>query len=161
MLSQSRKAGVFLVACHQTWSQASERLRGASCEDWELFIRFAATHPPLDIAEPLMHYNETAASNSRKYRQMLQNTLSIVESLLCGLSGWERIKWRRRVKSSMYFRAALSAADMGDPSFRYVALSLCQWPFPDEYARYRRVAVVAANAAKRLLRGSEGPSRAY
>jgi hypothetical protein len=29
MLSQTRKHGLFLVAAHQTWSQASERLRGA------------------------------------------------------------------------------------------------------------------------------------
>jgi hypothetical protein len=29
MLSQTRKFGLFLVMAHQTWSQASERLRGA------------------------------------------------------------------------------------------------------------------------------------
>jgi glycosyltransferase involved in cell wall biosynthesis len=132
-----------------------ERLPGASCEDWELFVRYAAAHPPIESPEPLMVYYETGSGNSRKYRQMLRNNLMIVDSLLSGLSGPEKLRCRRRILSGIYFRASLSAADVGEPHFGYLITALWKWPFPDEYDRYKRLAFVISDAARGFLGGRQ------
>jgi glycosyltransferase involved in cell wall biosynthesis len=109
-----------------------ERLRGASCEDWDFFARFLAVYPAISTPEPLVNYYEEQTSNSRNYRTMLPNTLSIVESsLLAGLWGTSRILWRRRIKSVLYYRAAISARELGDPAGYFLLASLMLWPFPD------------------------------
>ncbi|HLJ22576.1 MAG TPA: glycosyltransferase family A protein [Candidatus Acidoferrales bacterium] len=121
----------------------NETLRGASCEDWEFLARFLAAHPAAETAEPLTNYYETAASGSRDYRRMLPNTLSIVENpLLSGLSPVGRAFWRRRIKSAVYYRAAVSAREAGDPAARYLWQSFLEWPFPDvSPQRFKTMAV--------------------
>ncbi len=110
----------------------NEALRGASCEDWEFLVRFLLAYRVVETPEPLTNYYETAASGSRDYRRMLPNTLSIVEEpLLSGLSPAGRAFWRRRIKSAMYYHAAVSARDFGDPAARYLWQSFLEWPFPD------------------------------
>jgi glycosyltransferase involved in cell wall biosynthesis len=109
-----------------------ETLRGASCEDWEFFVRFLAAYSAVEIPEPLTNYYEVETSSSRDYRRMLPNTLSIVEEpLLSGLSGGKRAVWRRRIKSVLYYRAAISARENGDSAAKYLLQSFLQWPFPD------------------------------
>jgi len=109
-----------------------EKLKGASCEDWEFFIRFLARYPAIRFPEPVMNYFETEASNSRNHRCMLPNSLSIVEgSLLIGLTGVRRALWRRRIKSVIFYRAAISAREAGERAFGYLWRSLREWPFPD------------------------------
>ena len=110
----------------------NERYKGASCEDWELFVRFLTAYCVIEIAEPLANYYEVATSGSRNYQRMLPNTLSIVEHpLLSGLSGAKRAWWRRRIKSVLYYRAAISARENGDSAAKYLLQSFAQWPFPD------------------------------
>jgi glycosyltransferase involved in cell wall biosynthesis len=109
-----------------------EELRGASCEDWDFFVRFLSAYCFVGTPEPLVNYYEAPTSCSRNYRTMLPNTLSIVDkSLLCGLSGISRALWRRRIKSMLYYRAAISALELGDPAARFLLASLAQWPLPD------------------------------
>jgi hypothetical protein len=79
-----------------------------------------------------VNYYEVPTSHSRNYRTMLPNTLSIVDkSLLAGLSGVWRAVWRRRIKSVLYYRAAISARELGDPASALLLASLVQWPLPD------------------------------
>jgi glycosyltransferase involved in cell wall biosynthesis len=110
----------------------NETYKGASCEDWELFVRFLTAYSAVELAEPLANYYEVATGGSRNYRRMLPNTLSIVEHpLLSGLSGAKRTWWRRRIKSVLYYRAAVSARENGDSATKYLLQSFAQWPFPD------------------------------
>jgi glycosyltransferase involved in cell wall biosynthesis len=109
-----------------------EKLKGASCEDWDLSVRFLQKYPAVGVSEPLTNYYEVPTSNSRNYRVMLPNTLSIVDkSLLLGLQGVSKAVWRRRIKSVLYYRAAISARDLGDSALGLLLSSLIQWPLPD------------------------------
>jgi glycosyltransferase involved in cell wall biosynthesis len=108
-----------------------ERLKGASCEDWEFFIRFLSAYPVTGVPEPLTNYFVETTGGSRNYQLMLKNTLAITEgSLLTGLSGFRRAIWRRRIKSTLYHRVAVSAREWGDPALGYALESVWQWPFP-------------------------------
>ena len=109
-----------------------DQLKGASCEDWDLAVRFLQKHQAVCVSEPLANYYEIPTSNSRNYRVMLPNTLSIVDkSLLLGLKGLSKAVWRRRIKSVLYYRAAISARDLGDSALGLLLSSLIQWPLPD------------------------------
>jgi len=110
-----------------------ERLRGASCEDWDLVVRFASRYPLAALDEPLANYYEQDTSNSlRHYRRMLANTLAIVEpTLLAGLTGLDRTLWRRRIEATLYHRAALSARQLGEPAAALLWSSIVRWPAPD------------------------------
>jgi glycosyltransferase involved in cell wall biosynthesis len=120
-----------------------ERLNG--CEDWDLFIRLLMVHKAVDVPRPLTNYYVTPFSLSQKYKRMLPDTLSIVDrSLLAGLSGPTRALWRRRILSELYYHAAISARQLGDPAMEYLARSLGQWPIPD-----RRIKTLAAEVLGR------------
>jgi glycosyltransferase involved in cell wall biosynthesis len=109
-----------------------EKLKGASCEDWDFFVRFLSAYEAVGISDPLVNYYEAPTSCSRNYRMMLPNTLSIIDkSLLTGLSGVSKALWRRRIKSVLYYRAAISASESGDPAGEFLLESLVQWPLPD------------------------------
>jgi glycosyltransferase involved in cell wall biosynthesis len=109
-----------------------ESLKGASCEDWDLFVRLLTRYPVVAVPEALTHYYEIGTGGSRNYKRMLPNTLSIVDkSLLCGLSGLNRAWWRRRIVATLYYRAAISAREWGDPATEFLWQSICTWPFPD------------------------------
>ncbi len=108
-----------------------ERLKGATCEDWDFFVRFLAAYPVVGIPESLTENFIQPGGGSRNYRLMLKNTLVISEgSLLAGLSGIRRAIWRRRIKSEIYQRVALSAREWHDPAIAYSLESLRQWPLP-------------------------------
>ena len=120
-----------------------ERLNG--CEDWDLFVRLLMAHKAVEVPCPLTNYYETSASISCNYRRMLPDTLSIVDrSLLTGLSGLKRALWRRRIRSELYYHAAISARQLGDPAMEYLVRSISQWPLPD-----RRFKTIAAECLGR------------
>lgn len=107
-----------------------EQLKGG--EDWDLFVRLLAAHQAIATPEPLVNYYEVETSASRDHRMMLPDTLLLVDkTLLCGLSGISKVLWRRRIKSILYYRAAISARALGDPAGHFLFASFVQWPFPD------------------------------
>jgi hypothetical protein len=110
-----------------------EKLRGASCEDWDLNVRFLSRFAVVDLDESLANYYDMVTSNSaRHYERMLANTLAIVEpTLLQGLGGVERVVWRNRIESALYHRAAISARQLGRPATALLLRSLTRWPSPD------------------------------
>ena len=121
----------------------SERLRGASCEDWELFIRMAAQFKLVSLDEPLMRCYEVPGSASLDERKIVPATLSIVDSsLLMNLSGWRRTLWRQRIRAMIYYRGAISARLAKRPSVRLLAKSFLNWPSP--MLEPRRMRTVAA-----------------
>jgi hypothetical protein len=111
-----------------------ERLRGASCEDWDLNVRFLARYRAIDVDEPLANYYENDSSSSlRNYRSMLKNSLGILDgTLLSGLSGVDRLVWRYRIQGRMYQRAAISARQLGEPAVALLVRSIALWPAPDD-----------------------------
>jgi glycosyltransferase involved in cell wall biosynthesis len=111
-----------------------ERLRGASCEDWDLNVRFLTRYRVVDVDEPLVNYYENSSSSSlRNYRHMLANSLSILDgTLLSGLTGVDRLVWRQRIQGRMYQRAAISARQLGEPAVALLLRSIALWPTPDD-----------------------------
>jgi len=125
-----------------------ERLKGASCEDWDFFVRFLADHPVTAVDEPMANYFVESTSGSRDYRLMLKNTLSIMDrSLLSGLTGMQRALWRRRIKSAIYHQVAVSARDWGEPSLEFSMESLKQWPLPGGAKRRVKTLLVGVRDA--------------
>jgi glycosyltransferase involved in cell wall biosynthesis len=109
-----------------------ERLR-ASCEDWDLTIRLAATFPSgfVLVEEPLAVYYRDANNTSSRHEMMLKQNLSIVEdSLLIKLTGLERKLWRRRIRSVLFYQAAVGARGAGLSGLPYVLRSILEWPLP-------------------------------
>ncbi|MBV8205167.1 MAG: glycosyltransferase family 2 protein [Acidobacteria bacterium] len=108
----------------------AESLSGA--EDWNLFVRCASRYKLVDVDEPLAVWYEVEGGLSRQYEKVLSVTLSMMETtLLEGLSGLKRDMWRRRIKSLAYYRAAISARELGKPYIDFLKESLREWPFPD------------------------------
>ena len=130
-----------------------ENLRG-SCEDWDLFVRLSQRYPVAYVDEPLLRYYEVEASQSRKYKTMLDQTLSIVEgTLLSGLTGWRRAVWRRRILSSLYYKGAVGARAVGEPASSYVLSSLYWWPVPGgRLERLRTLLAEWRNPGKAAIR---------
>jgi len=109
-----------------------ETLTRAGCEDWEFFVRFLLRYEAVEVREPLVNYYELESSNSRDYRRLLADTLSIVDgALLMDLTGLPRRLWRRRIRSVVYYRAAIAAHEAGDAYAAYLWQSIAEWPFPD------------------------------
>ena len=106
-----------------------DHLKGA--EDWDFHARFLAVNQAIDSPEPLVNYYEVQTSASRNYRAMLSYSLSIIDkTLLLGQSGMSRYLWRRRVKSALYYRAAISARESRDPAGKFLLQSFAHWPLP-------------------------------
>jgi hypothetical protein len=135
-----------------------ERLKGATCEDWDFFVRFLSAYPVTGVPEALTENFIEPGGGSRNYRLMLKNTLAISEgSLLAGLSGIDRAIWRRRIKSTIYHRVALSAREWGDPALAYSLESFRQWPLPGgPKRRFKTLLVELRDIAARKL-GRRGP----
>jgi glycosyltransferase involved in cell wall biosynthesis len=108
----------------------NENLR--SCEDWDLWVRLAQEHRFAVVLEPVTKYRVSAGQMSTNIDLMLSNTEQILEnSLLLGLTGIRRSFWRRRIRASQLFSAAILARDAGSPQARdFVRKSLAQWPVP-------------------------------
>ena len=113
-----------------------ESLPGATCEDWDFFIRFARRFPFVSIRTPLVNHYESVRSSSVDYTKALPNMLSILDkSLLVDLIGFPRFHWRRRIRSLMYYQAATSARQVGDTALSLVLRSIWEWPEPTFEAR--------------------------
>src|SRR5690606_29318619 len=89
-----------------------EKLR--CVEDWEFAIRFVRGKQLTAVEDvPLVKVYEDPNSMSRQSASMLAAELSIVDSLLVGLSGVSRFIWKRRVLSMMFYRAAICDREGG------------------------------------------------
>jgi glycosyltransferase involved in cell wall biosynthesis len=122
-----------------------KRLRGPDCEDWDLFVRLAAQYRLTCIDTPALNYYESPDSGSLKEEILLPATLSIVESsLLINLRGIERAIWRQRIKSVLYYRAAVSARSGKRPAGRLLMRSILYWPSPlFEPKRFKTMLLIA------------------
>lgn len=79
-------------------------------EDWALMLRLAVRGKFLRQQEPATVYRVLPGSLSTKTDRMLRDALAMLDSyLLEGLSGPERLAWRRRILATIYERAAISA----------------------------------------------------
>jgi glycosyltransferase involved in cell wall biosynthesis len=121
-----------------------ERLR-TSCEDWDLTIRLAAAFPSgfVLVEEPLAMYYSDAGNTSNRHEMMLEQSLSIVEeSLLMKLTGIERKLWRRRIRSVLFYQAAVGSRRAGVSGLPHLLRSLLEWPLPTvEPRRFLTLAV--------------------
>ena len=109
-----------------------EGLKRAGVEDWEFFARFLSRHRAVAVDEPLANYYVVPNSASRNYQRMLTDSLTIVDlGLLEGLTGANRRLWRRRIRSMVYYRIAISAKEEGGAAAGLLLRSFQEWPFPD------------------------------
>jgi glycosyltransferase involved in cell wall biosynthesis len=108
----------------------NESLR--NCEDWDLWVRLAQNGRFVAVLEPVTRYRISAGQMSTNIDLMLSNTEKIMDSsLLLGLRGVSRVLWRRRIRASQLFSAAILARDAGSrESVSFVSRSLWQWPAP-------------------------------
>ena len=108
----------------------NENLR--NCEDWDLWVRLAQHHRFAAVMEPVTRYRISAGQMSTNIDLMLTNTEQILEtSLLLGLAGIPRAIWRRKIRASQLFSAAILARDAGSrDTISFVGQSLRQWPLP-------------------------------
>ena len=119
-----------------------------SCEDWELFIRVANSHSVCCVLDPVAVYNESCSSVSLNPEVMLPATLSIIDSLLVGItSPLSRWLWRRRIKASIWRKAAIGFRQRGQSGLLYLFRSLLYDPSPD--SRYKTLALELWSLLKR------------
>jgi glycosyltransferase involved in cell wall biosynthesis len=119
----------------------------ASCEDWELFFRMTRRFPMAAVDMPLLEYRETAGSISLQASVMLPATLSILETLLDGVSGPRRMVYSRRIKSTMLHHAAVGQHDLG-----LILRSVAEWPLGNS-RRYKSILLYLARTLGKHLRG--------
>jgi len=103
-----------------------------ACEDWEMWVRLGPEAQFAGVEEPLTEYQLTPMSMSSNEAKMLENTERILEkTLVRGLTGWDRILWRRRIRGMELYRAYKTVLAAGKPGAkRYLLRSLIQWPSP-------------------------------
>ena len=118
----------------------NERL-GASCEDWDLNVKLVVRYRSgfVAVEEPLMRYHHHQNNASRRYKSMLESNLSIVEgTLLADLAGISRALWRQRIRSQLFYQAAIGAREAGCSCLNYLVRSFIEWPIPSlELKRFR------------------------
>lgn len=116
-----------------------ERLR--CVEDWEFFVRLTPDRCMVAVLEPLVRVHADSGMSMRG-EAMLQTELSILESLLTGLTGISRWTWKLRILSRMYYRAGVSARARNERGLGHLLRSLLYWPSPlFEPTRYKTIAI--------------------
>jgi GT2 family glycosyltransferase len=99
---------------------------GASCEDWEFFVRLASASPIVKVRDALVRYHYLPSSASRQYKRMLEKELSIEQTLLAGTRGLSRALTRRKLRSAIYWRAATGRRESGQSGA--LLRSIYLWP---------------------------------
>ncbi len=100
-------------------------------EDWDLAVRLYLRFPFCAVPEPLINYHESSAGASSKAFEMMEAELRMAENtLLEGLTGFDRILTRRRLLAHIHFRAARNLPDSPGHRASLVAASLRDWPAP-------------------------------
>jgi glycosyltransferase involved in cell wall biosynthesis len=101
-------------------------------EDWELWVRLIQKHAFTFVSEPVTGISITPNSMSQNPEKTIAGAERIMESpLLDGLQGVKRVIWRRRIRASQIFHAAITAREFDRAHGRRLLLrSLAQWPSP-------------------------------
>ena len=107
-------------------------------EDWDLWFRLLKQGRFAEIGEPLTFYQCSSHGISGDAATMFRSFETIREKrLLDGLSGIDRVLWRKRITSFQAFKACLTARGAGDrpTERRFMWRSLREWPSPFWYPR--------------------------
>jgi glycosyltransferase involved in cell wall biosynthesis len=100
-------------------------------EDWHIIVRLAFRFKFVGVMEPLVRMNQQPFSLSRQHiDDLLRTELSIVDTMLIGLTGLSRKIWRMKVLSTIYYRAAIGKRTTGGSGMKYLLQSLFYWPTP-------------------------------
>jgi glycosyltransferase involved in cell wall biosynthesis len=106
-------------ACLETVGLFDEKIRAASTEDWELWIRIARRYPLAYLNEPLTLYRVHPTSGSQNLLRMVENTYyTLAKSLQADPALWEtlgRKQFRRRLHE-LAFGAGYGNADAREMS---------------------------------------------
>ena len=101
-------------------------------EDWDLWLRIAASHPVDFVDEPLVRYRFHAGGISRNYRLMWNGRDRIIRRVMESARG-QALTWpmRRRVRAHMWLTNAWEAglARQRREAIDAYALSSRYWPF--------------------------------
>ena len=106
-------------------------------EDWDLWIRLAQKHTFAVVSEPVTAYMITPNSLSQDPQRTIADTERMLEgTLLCGLRGPARLIWRRKIRATQIFRAAMNTRGIDRAVERHLLVrSLVQWPSPFFFVR--------------------------
>jgi hypothetical protein len=118
-------------------------------EDWDAWFRLAKRWPFVAVPEPVTGIRILPRSMSSKPDRMLRNMEIVVDStLVADLTGWRRTVWRRRIRSSEFYRMALIARDARPAEqFHYFWQSVREWPSPFfRFVRFKALAFSLVNA---------------
>lgn len=107
-----------------------EKLR--ACEDWDMWVRLGPKYQFATVVSPETMYQLTPMSMSTNIDRMTNNMQLILEpTLLQGLTGFTRWKWKRLIVSAELFRAFTTARESKHPNdISYLWKSLRTWPDP-------------------------------
>lgn len=110
-------------------------------EDWDLWIRIAASYPFAVIKEPLVRYRLHAQSKSKRYPAMVQNFRTIIERAFESVP-YELLYLRNRSYGRVNLCIAWKCIQRSDPDFekatdfcRQALLHYPQLRFSREYMR--------------------------
>jgi len=110
-------------------------------EDWDLWIRIAASYPFAVIKEPLVHYRLHTQSKSKRYPAMVQNFRTIIERAFESVP-YELLHLRNRSYGRVNLCIAWKCIQTSEPDFEkatdFVRRALLHYPqlrFSREYMR--------------------------
>lgn len=106
----------------------NERLR--CVEDWEFNVRLTPGRILACVDVPVVRVYEARNSMSKALENMMQAEMSIVATLLKGLTGLSRVVWKQRILSRIYYRATISAREARISCWPWLLRSFMYWPSP-------------------------------
>jgi glycosyltransferase involved in cell wall biosynthesis len=103
--------------CLEEVGRFDEEIRGASTQDFDLWIRIARRFPLSYVDEPLVLYRYHPTNASRNHRMMLEDEFYVLAKALQADPGlWQALgqDWVRRRMSELTFQAGYANVDAGD-----------------------------------------------
>lgn len=103
-----------------------------ACEDWDMWARLQKVGDFEAVPDPVTDYYVYPSSMSTDPRRMLEATERIIDTtLVADLAGPSRWMWRRRIRATQLYSAALIVRDNGGRGdIQYAVRSLAAWPSP-------------------------------
>ena len=126
-------------------------------EDWDLWFRLIRTYSAAafqEIPESLLLYrrwDSNATNNHIKYANGMLDLIDL--TLLNGLSGLERLLWKRRIEARIHHELSIELRHSDDPRYlRHAVTSLLKWPLWGRIVPARRYKVFANMLYRRARR---------
>lgn len=139
-------------------------------EDWDLWLKVFHAYGASafrHVDAPVSDYALSEGSLSSDPVRLHECRLDMLDRLLRGTRGLERVRLRRTILAFFYIDAAIALRERHDPRcLGFAVRSLAEWPFPGEVLPVRRYAVLLSmlearvGSWRRLRTEADGSPRA-